>query len=313
MAMLCSLAELSQDMLCSAADARMKVETILYWCDGLPIALAIYGRTIGDSARRHGQAPSGAVHSFVRRLQRDPSRLIDKSGDDYHALATVLEASLEMASKHSAVNVASGNLSLEKIYAALCVMQKQGWAPVTTLKRLRGHEGVWSVTSSADWARIVSCGRDGVVRAWDRASGAAVGDPLRGHLGWVKSVALSADGSRIVSGGTDGMVRCRSGIRPVISKPLQGHEDWVLSLMTFSNDWSHIASSGSDRTVSIWDATTEAAAGEPLRGHWGRVKSVVVSTDGSHIVSSRTTARCVSGTQLATRRCASRCEATSNG
>jgi hypothetical protein len=120
-AMLCSHAELSQDMLFSAADSRMNVETVLYWCDGLAIALAISGRTIGESAPRHGQTPSGAVYSFVCRLQRDPSRLIDKPGDDYAAVAPLFEASLEMASKHSPVNVASGNLSLERMYAALCV------------------------------------------------------------------------------------------------------------------------------------------------------------------------------------------------
>jgi hypothetical protein len=56
------------------------------------------------------------------------------------AQATVLGASLETVSKRSLVNVASGNISLEKMYTSLCVMLKQGWAPMSMLKRLWGVE-----------------------------------------------------------------------------------------------------------------------------------------------------------------------------
>jgi hypothetical protein len=165
------------------------VETILYWCDGLPIALAISGRTIGESARRQGQTPSGAIHSFVRRLQRDPSRLIDKPGDDYPALATVLGASLEMASKHNPVNEASGNHSLEKMYAALCVMQKQGWAPVSMLKRLWGLEDV------VDAEDIVE-----LLWRYSLAS-----EEIRNSQKWIKLHDLALDHCSSVAGQDDGV------------------------------------------------------------------------------------------------------------
>jgi NB-ARC domain len=69
-AVLCSHAELSQDMLRSTDDAHKNVETVLHWCDGLPLALAIFGRTIAESARRHGRTLPDAVHSFVSSATR---------------------------------------------------------------------------------------------------------------------------------------------------------------------------------------------------------------------------------------------------
>jgi WD40 repeat protein len=41
------------------------------------------------------------------------------------------------------------------------------------------------------------------VQVWDAETGAAVGEPLRGHDGWLLSVAVTADGTRIVSGCED--------------------------------------------------------------------------------------------------------------
>ena len=45
------------------------------------------------------------------------------------------------------------------------------------------------------------------VRLWDAKSGQPIGQPLKGHEGWVLSVAIATDGQRIVSGGNDGTVR----------------------------------------------------------------------------------------------------------
>ncbi|MFM9103282.1 MAG: WD40 repeat domain-containing protein [Cyanobium sp.] len=44
-------------------------------------------------------------------------------------------------------------------------------------------------------------------RRWEAKSGRAIGEPLRGHQGFVWSAAYSADGSRIVSAGQDGTVQ----------------------------------------------------------------------------------------------------------
>jgi WD40 repeat protein len=104
----------------------------------LPIALVIAGRAIGASASIPGNTPSGAVRSFVNRLQLSYARVIEQPADQYSAVWPMLAASLKVASKHKPVNLASCNLSLEIMYAALCVLQNQEWAPVSMLKHLWG-------------------------------------------------------------------------------------------------------------------------------------------------------------------------------
>ena len=64
-----------------------------------------------------------------------------------------------------------------------------------------------SVAFSSDGSRIAAAAADGTVVLRNAATGAPIGQPMRGHDGWVNSVALSPDGSRVVSGGDDATVR----------------------------------------------------------------------------------------------------------
>jgi hypothetical protein len=143
MEVMCSHAEQSKEALCCADGAdRKNVETILDVCDGQPFALAVVGRVIGVVARKPGYTPSGAVRSFFNRLCLSSARLIENSGGKNTAQLSVLATSLDAASKHNHINLTSGFLSLEMMYTALCVMQSQGWAPVSMLRRLWGLEDV---------------------------------------------------------------------------------------------------------------------------------------------------------------------------
>jgi WD40 repeat protein len=62
---------------------------------------------------------------------------------------------------------------------------------------------VWSVAYSPDGQHIISGSSDKTIRIWDAKTGAAVGQPLEGHMDSVQSIAFSPDGQRIVSRSDD--------------------------------------------------------------------------------------------------------------
>jgi len=106
---------------------------------------------------------------------------------------------------------------------------------------------------------------------WDVATGAPVGDPLRGHEDLLISVAFSSHSRRIVSGSDDGSddetIRVWDAATGApVGDPLRGHEDFVTSV-AFSSDGRHIVSGSDDKTIRVWDAATGAPVGDPLRGH----------------------------------------------
>ena len=164
--------------------------------------------------------------------------------------------------------------------------------------RLEGRSGwVRSVVAFADGAgrvRLASGGDDGSVRVWDLDAGRQVAR-LEGHTGSVWSVVAFRDGAgrvRLASGGGDGSVRIwdpdAGSVR--IWDPdagyqvarLEGHTDWVLSVVAFRDDAGRVrlASGGDDGSVRIWDPAsgrellrlvtgspvTALAAGEDERG-----------------------------------------------
>ncbi|MEH2254524.1 nSTAND1 domain-containing NTPase, partial [Nostoc sp.] len=146
-----------------------------------------------------------------------------------------------------------------------------------------GHEYyVRSVAISGDGQTIVSGGRDGTVRLWNR-QGLPLAEPLRGHENDVSSVAISSDGQTIVSGGSDGTVRLWNSQGLPLTEPLRGHMGTVTTV-AISGDGQTIVSGGSDRIVRLWNCQGLPLA-EPLCGHRGVVLSVAISSDGQTIVS----------------------------
>ncbi|KAH8817866.1 quinon protein alcohol dehydrogenase-like superfamily [Flagelloscypha sp. PMI_526] len=65
---------------------------------------------------------------------------------------------------------------------------------------------------------------------------------------------------------------------------MHGHSSPIWCI-TFSPDGQLIVSGSDDHTLRLWDATTGAGIGEPLRSHSSSVKSVAFSPDGRQIVS----------------------------
>jgi WD40 repeat protein len=133
------------------------------------------------------------------------------------------------------------------------------WDPVAGKAdhNLPGHNGgARRVAYSADGSRLISGGRDGLVKVWDVATGKLVSS-FAGHDGWIEAIALSPDGRLAASSHEPkDLTEARFGQGPVRSAP---------------------------GLVKVWDADTGAER-FTLKGHPNIVYRVAFSPDGSTLV-----------------------------
>ncbi|MEV4513405.1 TIR domain-containing protein [Dactylosporangium sp. NPDC049525] len=141
---------------------------------------------------------------------------------------------------------------------------------------------------------------DGMVRIWDAATGASIGDPLIDHTGAIFGVAIGRVRNRdvIVTGSTgsfgfrdtfgdhNGTVRVWDVVASTpIGDLLAGHTDVAGTVAVGRIGGLDVIVSGSkDGTAQVWDATAGTPIGDPLRGHDGPVYAVVMSRVGDRDV-----------------------------
>jgi WD40 repeat protein len=135
-------------------------------------------------------------------------------------------------------------------------------------------------TLSPDGRRMATAGSDNVLRIWDTATGALVGQPVRHKYYRLRIVAFSPDGRWVVTadGGVVRIWDTESG--NAVTPPLQ--HDEVLHAV-FSADGTRVLTASADRTARVWNAASGQPVVDPLE-HRGVVRYAAFSPDGQQVV-----------------------------
>ncbi|CAE7093868.1 unnamed protein product [Rhizoctonia solani] len=144
---------------------------------------------------------------------------------------------------------------------------------------LKGHDHwVRSVKYSPDGRWLASGSQDGTVCIWSTDNWQLKSKPFTEPGGRVCAVAFSPDGSTIAVG-FESVIHLRDPLNGQMTRdPLEGHTD-VICAVVFSPDGKYLISSSADRTILVWDMSSERAAFRPLREHLYSVVAVAVSPD----------------------------------
>lgn len=150
----------------------------------------------------------------------------------------------------------------------------------TLLDVVADENSVLSLAVSPDSSRVVTGGRDGSIRIWDAATGAAI-SRWTGHGEQVSTVAYSPDGNWIASGSADKTLRlwnAQTGSQRIFEQGKQR-----INGVSFSADGTYLVAGGQSRTLSLWSVP----GGQLIRSTPAQEKEiscVVCSPDGRQVV-----------------------------
>jgi WD40 repeat protein len=140
---------------------------------------------------------------------------------------------------------------------------------------LEHAEAVLEVSLAADKSMLVSVAADGIVRAWDVASGLLL-ENLLGHEGAATTVSLAADKKTVASGGADKTVR----LWQLAAEQVVAADEEKVTALVMLPDASQLGVIGSGMEVSWFDAT--GASVRQLAGATAALSHLMVGSDGVH-------------------------------
>jgi WD40 repeat protein len=159
--------------------------------------------------------------------------------------------------------------------------------PPPAVRVLRGHTAATtSVAFNPDGSRLVSAGKDGLIKVWDLLTSRTI-LTLKGHAGGVTGVAFSPDLHLLASSGEDSTVRLWSAASGQLLHTLKGHTGTVTGI-SFSADGKRLASGGGESgkpgDVKVWQVVTRRVL-LTLSGHASPVTAIAFSPDGRRVAS----------------------------
>jgi WD40 repeat protein len=150
------------------------------------------------------------------------------------------------------------------------------------LPKMSHQQQVVGASYTHGGAHILSWSRDGTVRLWDAATGAADGSPMM-HDETVSGATTSKDDKLILSWSLDGTVRLWDSTTGAQKGPTMKHDALVVGA-SFSPDENKILSWSRDNTLRLWNAATSIQVGPSMK-HDGGVIGGLFSRSGDRVLS----------------------------
>ena len=141
-----------------------------------------------------------------------------------------------------------------------------------------GHKDyVISCAYSTDGKKLISCGHDNTVRAWDVDTFQNIAT-FKGHKESVYACAVHPNGDTIVSASHDRTLRLWTISGGFFCGLLSGHTKPVRACC-FSPDGLYLLSASYDRTAKIW-LVSKGTCVATLKGHTSMLRCCAISNDG---------------------------------